>query len=137
MIAAALAFLPVLLKFIPGGFLNPILKHLEAKEKSENTRHRINASVAIENIKAEKARWSAQRDIIIAEQQHWFTRWVRPVWAFPFVVYTFKVVIWDMMLQWGSTPPLGDQMYNLMYVIAGAFFLGRSGEKIAGIIKRK
>ncbi len=137
MIAAALAFLPLILKFIPGGFLGPILKHLEVKEKSENTRHRINASVAIANVKSHEAQWKAQRDIIIAEQQHWFTRWVRPVWAFPFVLYTAKVIIWDMMFGWGSTPPLGDQMYDLMEVIAGSLFLGRSAEKIAGIIKRK
>lgn len=137
MISALLAFAPILLRVIPGTFLNPILKHLEVKANSENEKERIKASIAIAHVKSRKEQWEAQRDIIIAEQQHWFTRSVRPLWALPFILYTWKVITWDMMLGWGTTPELGQQMLELMKWVAASYFIGRSGEKITGMVMRK
>jgi hypothetical protein len=62
------------------------------------------------------------------------TRWVRPLWAAPFVLYTWKVVIWDVCFGWGSTDAIRGDVASLMMIVAGTYFGGRSLEKIAGTI---
>jgi hypothetical protein len=64
------------------------------------------------------------------------TRWVRPVWAAPFVIYTWKVVIYDKVLALGTTDQLGGLIATLAVTIAGAYFGGRTLENVARIIKR-
>lgn len=130
-------FLPMILKWLGGGVLTSVLTHLEKRADTETERERIRTQVTIEEVKAELARRNAQRDVLIAEQGNWITRWVRPMWALPFVVYTYKIVIWDKIWPGGVTDPLDERMWGLMMTVAGAYFIGRSAEKIATIVKRK
>ena len=44
-------------------------------------------------------------ELLLAEQGHWFTRAVRPLWALPLVIYTWKIVIFDKVLALGGTDP--------------------------------
>jgi hypothetical protein len=74
--------------------------------------------------------------VLIAEQGHWFTRWVRPLWALPFVIYTWKVIIFDKVLALGSTDPLTGYVATLAVTVAAAYFGGRTLENVARIIKR-
>ncbi len=72
--------------------------------------------------------------VLVAEQGNAATRWVRPVWAAPFVIWTWKVVVWDLCLGWGSTPELRGITAQLCLAISIAYFGGRSAEKVASTI---
>lgn len=72
--------------------------------------------------------------VVIAEQGNWITRWVRPAWAMPYVIWTWKVVVWDITLGMGSTPELKGFVATLGVTIAASYFGGRSVETVARII---
>lgn len=72
--------------------------------------------------------------VVIAEQGNWVTRWVRPAWAAPYVILTWKAIVWDMCLGWGTTPEPKGFVATLGITIAASYFGGRSVETVARII---
>ncbi len=122
---------------LAGPFINGALKAYQSKLDAGNTSERIKAEIVQKEISLSQREAELQAQIVVAEQGNWMTRWVRPVWSIPFILWTYKVVVWDLMLGWGSTPELKGITAQLCLLVAGAYFIGRSGEKIAGIIKGK
>lgn len=118
--------LGVILNFLGGGIVKQIGKELndayKTKVQAKNDSERLAADVTIETLKA-------QRDILVAEQRHALTAWIRPAIAFPFVAYLWKIVIYDKMLGLGSTPDLSTEQHAIMGVVIGAYFLTRAFEK--------
>ncbi len=102
-----------------GGQLN---KAYQAKLNAKNTTERIGADKLI-------ARLEAQQAVLIAEQGSWMTRWIRPAFAAPFVIYNFKIVIWDKVLGLGVTDALSAEFWQLQMIVFGAYFLTRPFEK--------
>jgi len=70
-----------------------------------------------------------RRDILLEETKHSSTRWIRPAFAAPFVIYNLKVIVWDKVLGWGVTDPLSQNMWWIEVTIIGFYFLGRPVEK--------
>jgi len=70
-----------------------------------------------------------RRDILLEETKYKATRWIRPFFAAPFVIYNFKLVVWDAVLGWGVTDPLSDNMWYVEMTIITFYFLGRPVEK--------
>lgn len=70
-----------------------------------------------------------RRDILLEETKHSATKWMRPLFALPFIVYNFKLVVWDAVLGWGVTDPLSEAMWWIEMTIIGFYFLGRPVEK--------
>ncbi len=108
----------------------------KVKVDAANTSERIAADLAQRELAVQEKEAEVRGLVLVAEQGNWFTRWVRPVWAAPFIIWTWKVVVVDICLGWGSTPELKGITAQLALLVAGAYFIGRSGEKIAEIIKR-
>ncbi len=108
----------------------------KVKVDAANTSQRIAADLAQRELAVQEKEQEVRGLVLVAEQGHWMTRWVRPIWALPFIIWTWKVVFWDIVMGWGTTPELKGITANLALLIAGAYFIGRSGEKIAQIIKR-
>ena len=126
-----------MLRLILGFFSGPLTrigeKLIDAKvelAKAETAERKI-------ELETQVAQLEARERVLIAEQGHWLTRLVRPLWAMPFIIYTWKVLVWDMVLGWGTTPPLGQQMAELMTVVAAAYFLARGAEKAVQAWRRK
>ena len=97
----------------------------EAKIKAVDAtteRERIEASVVVQQLEARQA-------ILLAEQGHWLTRWIRPAFALPFVIYNFKVIVWDKVFGLGVTDDLSSSYWQLQMVVFGAYFLTRGFEK--------
>lgn len=94
---------------------------------AQTEQQRIEAEVQIANLEA-------QKQILLAEQSNFLTRMVRPLWALPFVIYTWKIVVYDKVMGWGVTDPLDEKMWGLMMLIAGAYFISRSAEKVVNKI---
>lgn len=111
------------------GLINPIsaiAKGLtEAKVKSldaETEQQRIAAEVVVDQLEARQA-------VLIAEQGSFVTRWIRPMFALPFIIYNFKVVVYDSVFGLGVTAELSNSYWQLQMIVFGAYFLTRGLEK--------
>lgn len=115
------------LKWLSGGGIAAIGGELRAAYEA-----RLKAQTDAEKLQAEEtiARLEAQQSVLLAEQGRWLTAWVRPAIALPFVLYLWKLVIYDKILGWGATDDLSPQLWNMMTVIIGAYFLTRPFETV-------
>lgn len=115
-----------ILSWLTGGGIAAIGKQLnkayELKLNAKNDAERIEADKQIAQLEARQA-------VLIAEQGSWMTRWIRPALAMPFAIFIWKVVVWDTVLGWGTTPHLSENMYWVMGAIISAYFLTRPFEK--------
>jgi hypothetical protein len=92
------------------------------KAEAQNDARRIEAEEKI-------AQLEARRDILIAEQGSWMTRWIRPALAAPVVIFVWKILVWDTVLGWGITPEPGELVRWVVTATIGAYFLTRPFEK--------
>lgn len=125
---------------LAGPFIKGALDAYKARLDAGNTHERIAADVTARELAVEQRELELQSQLIIAEQGNWFTRSVRPLWALPFVIWTWKVVVWDKVLAsytGGSTDALDGQIGVLCTTVAGAYFVGRSAETITRILAKR
>ena len=106
---------------IANGLVEAKARKLDAKTEQE----RIEADVLILQLEARQA-------VLIAEQGSWMTRMIRPMFALPFIIYNFKVIVYDKVLGLGVTDDLSASYWQLQMVIFGAYFLTRGFEKRKG-----
>jgi hypothetical protein len=115
-----------ILKFLGSGGISAIGEQLRAayalKLKAQTDHEKLAADQRIAELHAQLA-------VLISEQGNWMTRWIRPAFALPFVIYNAKVVVWDKVLGLGVTDPLSSDFAQMQMVMIGAYFLGRSLEK--------
>jgi hypothetical protein len=125
-----------LASLIGGPVITGLINAYKAKLDSANTQDRIAADLAAKEIEAEIEARKQASAITIAEQGRWYTACIRPLFAAPFIIFAWKVVVWDKVLGLGTTDPLsGDVSTWAGYVII-AYFGGRSIEKVARTLKR-
>lgn len=116
-----------ILSWLTGGGIKAIGGELRAAYEAK-----LKAQTDAEKLAAEEtiARLEAQQAVIIAEQGRWLTAWVRPMIAAPFVIYIWKLVVWDKVLGYGATDDLSPQLWQMMTIIITAYFLTRPFEKV-------
>ncbi|HEY4143176.1 MAG TPA: hypothetical protein VGM57_17295 [Pseudolabrys sp.] len=134
MLAAILSWLGNLLG---GPFAKAAVDAYRAKLSSENTSEKIAADLAARQLDVEQRERELAVQVVIAEQGRWFTALPRPLFAFAFVIYIWKVVVWDKVLGLGSTDALGGDVAQWAMIVLTAYFGGRSLEKVAKIVSRK
>jgi hypothetical protein len=121
-----------------GAILGPIVNGLLTAQKQKldaaGSHEARVAEIAQAAIALDRREAEVNAQVVLAEQGNWVTRWVRPVWALPFILFTFKVVVYDKMMGWGTTPALDPNMWSVFMIMVGAYFGGRSAEKVAGTI---
>ena len=125
-----------ILSFLGGPIINGVINGYKAKLEAGNTSERIAADLAQRELAVQQREVEVNSAVVIAEQGRWYTACIRPLFCLPFMIFTFKVIVWDKVLGWGTTDPLDPNMWNVFMVIIGAYFGGRSIEKVARIIKR-
>ena len=105
--------------------LRPIMGELKdlylKRQNAETEQMRIEAEVKI-------AQLEARRDSLLATPR--MSAFVQFCWAAPFIAYNAKIIVWDKMLGWGVTDPLGPFETNLGYMIAGFYFLTVSAKSL-------
>lgn len=116
-----------LLSWLTGGAIAQI-----GKQINQAYQIRVNAKNDEARIDADKhiAQLQAQQAVLIAEQGHWLTRWIRPALAAPVAIYWGKVLVYDKCLGLGATPDLSTEQHAIMGVIVGSYFLTRPFEKV-------
>lgn len=131
----------VIWRFLGNLIGGPVVKGLvdsyKAKLDAGNTSERIAADLASRELAVEQRERELATQVVIAEQGRWYTALPRPLFAGAFVIYIWKVVVWDKVLGWGVTDPLSSELSQWALIILTAYFGGRSLEKVAQIFKSK
>lgn len=109
------------------------------KEKlgAENNTEKLVADLTARELDLQRRTAEVNANVVIAEQGNWATRWVRPAWAAPYVIMTWKFVVWDLTLGLGTHEDLQGFAASLGVTIAASYFGGRSIEKVASIIAQR
>lgn len=110
----------MLAKFLLGGGITAIggeiNKWQEIKSKAQNDHERLEADKMIEAL-------NTQKEIILKAQGDKYERWVRIGFASPFIIYNFKLVVWDKVLGLGATDGLSPELANIEMVIISGYFV--------------
>ncbi|HET7797369.1 MAG TPA: hypothetical protein VFK72_05770 [Nevskia sp.] len=134
MLATILGWLGSLLG---GPFAKAAVDAYRAKLSSDNTSEKIAAGLAARELDVETRERELATQVLIAEEGRWYTALPRPLFAAAFIIYTWKVVVWDKVLGLGSTPALTGDIAQWAMIVLTAYFGGRSLEKVARILGRK
>jgi hypothetical protein len=116
--------------------VNALIGAYKARLEAKNTTDAQAADLAAKEILGEIEARKAERDIIQSEQGWWVTASIRPLFALPFIIFAWKIVVWDKVLGWGVTDALDPNMWNVFLAVVTAYFGGRTIEKVARIFKR-
>ena len=125
-----------LASLIGGPVVNGLINAYKARLDASNTQDRIAADLAAKEIEADIVARKEASAVIIAEQGRWYTAIIRPLLAFPIIIYLWKVIVWDKVLGLGATDPLVGMIADWTGTILTAYVGGRSIEKVARIFKR-
>ena len=120
-----------------GPFAKAAVDAYKAKLSSENTSEKIAADLAARELDVEQRERELATQVVIAEQGRWYTALPRPLFALAFIIYVWKVVVWDKVLGLGTTDPLSGDVAQWAMIVLTAYFGGRSLEKVARIIARR
>lgn len=120
-----------------GPFAKAAVDAYRAKLSAENTSEKIAADLAARELEVERRERELATQVVIAEQGRWYTALPRPLFAFAFIIYVWKVVVFDKVLGWGTTDPLSGDVSQWAMIVLTAYFGGRSLEKVARILGRK
>jgi hypothetical protein len=86
----------------------------------------INATTDVDRIAAGEriAALQATQAVLVAESvKSKVPAYVQLLMTLPWVLYIGKVVVWDKLLNWGSTDTLSPQEWYLCYVVYGFWFV--------------
>ena len=122
---------------IGGPFAQAAVKAYQAKLAADNASEKIAADLAARELAVEQRERELATQVVIAEQGRWYTALPRPLFAFAFVIYVWKVVVWDRVLGLGTTDALSGDVAQWAMIVLTAYFGGRSLEKVARILGRK
>ena len=134
MLTTVLAWLGSL---IGGPFVKAALDAYRARLSAENTSEKIVADLAARELVVVVCVCVLVLLFVFVEQGRWYTALPRLIFAGSFMIYTWKVVVWDKVFGLGVTDPLGGDVAQWAMIVLTAYFGGRSLEKVAKILARK
>lgn len=133
MLSAFLVWLGNLL----GGPARAAVDAYRAKLAAENTSEKIAADLAARELAVEQRESELANAMVLAEQGRWYTAVPRPLFAIAFIIYVWKVVVWDKVLGLGTTDALTGDVSQWTTIVLTAYFGGRSLEKIVRVLMKK
>jgi len=109
-----------LVAWIVRGGLSGIAEQLQVahrnKLQAETDEQKLAADITIKQLEA-------RQNALIHGKGAWISKAVQAAWAFPFIIFNFKVIVWDKVLKLGVTDPLGQFEQNIGMIIVGFYFL--------------
>jgi len=123
---------------IIGAILGPVINGFLTAQKQKldaaGSHEARETEIAIKALDVDKREAEVNASVVIAEQGNVLTRMVRPLFAIPFILFTWKVIVWDKLLGWGVTDALDPKMWGVFMAIVIAYFGGRSAERVASTV---
>lgn len=120
-----------------GPFAKAAVDAYRARLAAENTSEKVAADLAARELEVEQRERELAAQIVVAEQGRWYTALPRPLFAFAYIIYVWKTVVWDKVLGLGTTDALSGDVAQWAMIVLTAYFGGRSIEKVARILARK
>ena len=120
-----------------GPFARAAVEAYRAKLAAENAADKIAADLAARELQVEQRERELDAQLVTKEQGKWYTALPRPLFAYAFVIYAWKVVVIDKVFGLGTTDPLTGDVAHWATIVLTAYFGGRSLEKVARILGRK
>jgi hypothetical protein len=130
-------FLGWLGNLLGGPFARAAVDAYRAKLAAENTSEKIAADLAARELAVEQRERELANAMVLAEQGRWYTAVPRPLFAIAFIIYVWKVVVWDKVLGLGTTDALTGDVSQWATIVLTAYFGGRSLEKIVRVLMTK
>ncbi|MBL1322174.1 MAG: hypothetical protein COA63_014115 [Methylophaga sp.] len=119
-----------IIKFITGGGLSGIAGELRQAHKDKldaaNDTDRIAAEVTIVQLQV-------RQRAMVEGKWTWLPKLVRGLVVAPFILFIWKVIVWDNLLQLGATDPMSERMYTVMNLSLTYYFLSTVTE---GVIRK-
>jgi len=131
------AFLGWLGNLLGGPFARAAVDAYCAKLAAGNTSEKIAADLAARELAVEQRERELANAMVLAEQGRWYTAVPRPLFAIAFIIYVWKVVVWDKVLGLGTTDALTGDVSQWATIVLTAYFGGRSLEKIVRVLAKK
>lgn len=129
--------LSFLLTLISGPLLSGLIGAYKAKLEAMNSTEARAVELAEAEIQAEIQANAEASKIIQIEQGWWVTAIIRPLLAFPVIIYFWKVIVWDKVFNLGSTDPLNGMIGDWAGMIIIAYVGGRTVEKVSRIFAHR
>jgi len=108
------------IKWITGGGFSGIASELRQahadKLQAQTDEQKLAADVTINQLEA-------RQNALVQGEGAWVSKVVQAAWATPFIIFNFKVIVWDKVLKLGVTDPLGEFERNIGMIIVGFYFL--------------
>jgi len=119
----------ILSLFLGSSIPEQLRKAYEARLTAANDSDRIAADVTVKHL---EARLQAQT----TGEGTWVPKLVQALWALPFIIFSWKVIVWDKVLGWGVTDALGPLETDIGKIIVGFYFLTVGANTIIRQLKR-
>lgn len=117
-----------------GGGLTKIgqigLDFYKSKLSAENTTEHQVVTLASKAADLDQREAELNNRLLVAEQGNWATRWVRPAWAAPFIIWTWCKVVFEYCLGWMTVPELHNTAGTMATTIIISYFGSRGIEKL-------
>lgn len=126
----------LILSFLGGPVISGILAAYKARLDSTNAQDLVAVDLLKTEIQAEVAARHEATNLLIAEQGSWMTRCIRPLFALPFIIFSFKVVVWDKVLHLGVTDALDPLMWGVFNTVIVSYFGATAIERVSKVFKR-
>jgi hypothetical protein len=126
----------LILNFLGGPVISGLISAYKARLSSIDTQDQLALELLQKEVDADTAARAEATRLLIAEQGHWYTAIIRPLFALPFIVFGFKVVVWDKVLGWGVTDALDPRMWGVFQTIVVSYFGATAVERVARIFRR-
>ena len=121
MLTAILAFFQAI-PAITGGINNFVSKYFDSKVQITVARYGCDAGVAKALVTGIVAEGQTRVDFLKVASQSWFLMLILGGFAFPIIAFMAKVVVWDTMLGWGSTPAIRGEVATWVNIVITGIF---------------
>lgn len=122
-----------IIKFFGEGAFSALVDGYKAKLAAGNTTEKIAADLAGKDLELQGRERELNVQQNISDEGRWWTAAPRAVVCWAFAIFVAKVVIWDTVLGFGSTPPLKGMVADWGGAVMVMWFGGRTFEKVARI----
>lgn len=127
--------LATILSFLSAPFFNTVLNAYTARLKAGTTEQVLAQKLASQELQVQQTELQAKAQLRVAE----IGKWYEPEKLAMYIVlmYEAKVVVWDTMLGWGSTPAIHGEVALWMNLVVSYYFGQRTFQNVTRIIARK
>jgi hypothetical protein len=129
--------LGLILSFVGGPVINGLISAYRERLAATNTQDHMALDLLQKEVDAEIAARSEATKLLIAEQGHWYTAMIRPLFAAPFIIYLWYIIVFNKVLGVGVVEHgIDANMWVVFQTIIVSYFGATAAERVAKIFKR-